>query len=222
MSLAELQSLRMQIAGGKEVVYEGQNHHSAYILRKGWACSYKRLRDGSRQIIDIQIPGDFLGLRSLLLRTSDHSFMTLTDVEVSRVSPERLAGIFHATPRLALAFLWAASRDEAMIVEHLVNIGRRDALERTLHFLLELGARLKLIGCGTEESYPCPVSQSILADTLGMTAIHFNRTLRQLREMKLAVVRDGAVTFFDVERAAELSGFDLAYLDQGSLARTPS
>ncbi len=206
----------MYLEAGKEVVYEGQRYHSAYILRKGWACSYKRLRDGGRQIIDIQIPGDFLGLRSLLLRTSDHSFVTLTGVEMCKINPDRLLDLFRSTPRLGMAFLWAASRDEAMVVEHLVGIGRRDAFERTAHFLLELGARLKLVGYGTGDSYAFPASQSILADTLGMTAIHLNRVLRQLREANLVIFREGLVSFPDIERAAAITGFDLAYLDQGS------
>src|SRR5690606_7811928 len=178
--LQDLQRLRSQIPAGKEVVYEGQHSHTAYILRQGWACSYKRLRDGSRQIIDIQVPGDFLGLRSLLLRASDHSFLTITDVEVARLDRHRMLEVFRRTPRLAVALMWAASRDEATVVEHLVSIGRRGAFERTAHFLLELGERLKLVGIGDGCTYPCPISQSILADALGMTAIHINRVLRQL------------------------------------------
>jgi len=213
--LDDLQKVRMHIVAGKEVVHEGQHHHSAYILRKGWACSYKRLRDGGRHIIDIQVPGDFLGLRSLLLRTSDHSFVTLTDVEVCRIEPERLFEMFRSTPRLAAALLWAASRDEAMVVEHLVGIGKRQAFERTAHFLLELGARLKLVGYGTGDKYSCPISQSVLADALGMTAIHLNRVLRQLREEQVVFFRNGMVIFPNVEQAAEITGFDLAYLDQG-------
>lgn len=214
--LEDLQRHRMQFAAGNEVVYQGQTNRGAYILRKGWACSYKRLRDGSRQIIDIHLPGDFLGVRSLLLRTSDQSFITLTDVEVSKVTVEAMWDVFRAAPKLAVSLLWAASRDEAMVVEHLVSVGRRGALERTAHFLLELGARLHLIGCGTGDNYPCPISQAVLADALGMTTIHLNRVLRQLREIKLVVFREGTVTFPDVHRAAEFTGFDLRYLDHGT------
>lgn len=213
--LRDLQKNRVIISSGSEVVYEGQHRHSAYILRSGWACSYKRLRDGGRQIIDIHVSGDFLGVRSLLLRKSDHAFVTLTEVEVAKIEMDMVAEVFRATPRLALGLLWAASRDEALVVEHLVSIGRRGALERTAHFLLELGARLKLVGIGTGDRYPCPVSQSILADTLGMTTIHLNRVLRQLREAQLVIFRDGTVMIPNLERAGELTGFDLGYLDHG-------
>jgi len=201
---------------GREITHEGQQDHAAYILHDGWACSYKRLHDGGRQVINIQIPGDFLGLRSLLLRSSDQSLVALTAVEVSRVHPEQLFEMFRTAPRLAMTWLWAASRDEAMIVEHLVSLGRRDAIAGTVHFLLELGARMKLIGRGTADGYACPLSQSTLADTLGITAIHLNRVLRQLRESKLLVFREGMVTFLDRERLAEIADFDLTYLDQGA------
>jgi CRP-like cAMP-binding protein len=78
--------------------------------------------------------------------------------------------------------MWAASRDEAMVVEHLVNIGRRNAIERTAHFFMELAERLSLIGLGTEAEFKCPLTQFVLADALGLTAIHVNRVLRRLRE----------------------------------------
>lgn len=213
LALEDLQSVRSSIPAGRDVAHDGAHHH-AYILRRGWACSYKRLRDGSRQIIDIHVPGDFLGLRSILLRRTDYSFATLTDTEVSQVDTERLADIFRVTPRLAVALLWAASRDEAMVVERLVSIGKRDAFERTVHFLLELGERLRLIGCGKADGYSCPVSQTVLADALGMTAIHLNRVLRQLRETNMVIFRDGVVHFPDRDGAIEFSGADFAYLDQ--------
>jgi CRP-like cAMP-binding protein len=183
-------------------------------------CSYKLLPNGTRQIVDFQVPGDFLGLRSVLFRTSDHNVEALTRVEVSEVSSNDLIYAFANTPRLATAVLWAASRDEAMVVEHLVDIGRRNALERTAHFLLELGSRLKLVGLGTREGFPCPLSQYMLADALGLSAVHINRVLRQLREKGLLTFRSGQVIFDDFDRLVEVADFDTAYLDQdGPLLR---
>jgi len=217
--LEKLQGPRIFCNAGKEILYEGQHGHSAYILHEGWVYSYKRLHDGARQIIDVKIPGDFLGARSLPLRACDQSYVALTDVEISRINTERLWDAFRGEQRLALALLWAAARDGAMVVEHLVSIGRRDALTRTAHFLLELGARMRLVGQGTTESYGCPLSQNLLADALGLTSIHLNRVLRQMREANLLLFRDGVVTFLDRETLAEITGFDLAYLDHGAPSR---
>ena len=219
-ALAVFHQRRRAFEPGVDLVRQGQLGQLAYILADGWVCSYKLLPNGTRQIVDFQIPGDFLGLRSVLFRTADHNVEAMTKVEVSEVSPNDLIDAFANTPRLATAVLWAASRDEAMVVEHLVDIGRRNALERTAHFLLELGARLKLVGLGTKEGYACPLSQYMLADALGLSAVHINRVLRQLREEGLLTFRSGQVIFDDFERLVELADFDTAYLDQdGPLLR---
>ena len=213
-TLARLHQRRRAVVAGRELVHEGQSEQTAYILAEGWVCSYKALPDGSRQIVDFQIPGDFLGLRSVLLRTSDHSIEAVTDIEVSEVLAGDLLEAFAKTPRLATAVLWAASRDEAMVVEHLVGVGRRDAQGRMAHCLLELGARLALVGRGDKTGYDCPLTQYLLADALGLSAVHVNRVLRQLREKGLVTFRDGKVRFHDHQGLVSLADFDLGYLDQ--------
>lgn len=203
---------RLTFVDKKDMVYEGQSDPSAYIIAKGWVCSYKLLRGGGRQIVDFQIPGDFIGLRSVLFRTSDHSIEPIRKVEASEVKIKDLLSAFGTSPRLATAVLWSASTDEAIVVERLVSLGRRNAVERVAHLLLELGARLKLVGLATRTSYECPLSQYLLADALGLSAIHINRVLRQLREEGLLTFRDGTVTFDNLEQLVELAEFNTAYL----------
>lgn len=212
--LARLHGRRRIFMAGRDLVHQGQSHHAAYILSKGWASSYKIQQDGSRQIIDFQIPGDFLGLRSLLLRRSDHSFEAVVDIHAVEILTTDLLDTFTQAPRLGAALLWAASRDEAMVVEHLVSIGRRSADQRMAHFLLELGARLTLIGMGSDEGYDCPLTQYHLADGLGLSPVHVNRVLRRLREKGLLTFRDGRVIFDDYAGLVALAGFDPVYLDQ--------
>ena len=212
-TLDQLHQRRRSFVAGVDLVHQGQANQSVYILAKGWACSYKLLPNGGRQIVDFQIPGDFLGLRSVLFRTADHNIEPVTQVEASEVVITDLLDAFTRTPRLATAVLWAASRDEAMVVEHLVGIGRRNALERMAHYLLELGARLKLVGLGTKQGYDCPLSQYMLADALGLSAVHVNRVLRQLREMGLLTFQRGYVAFDDFDGMVALADFDKAYLD---------
>ena len=219
-TLARFYRRRRRFQSGHEMIHEGQKHASAFILAEGWACSYKLLPDGERQIVDFQIPGDFLGLRSILFRTSDHSIEAVTPIEASEVVATDIFDAFSHAPRLATAVLWAASRDEAMVVEHLVNLGRRSAEERMAHFLLELAARLKLVGLGDMTGYDCPLTQYHLADALGLSAVHVNRVLRHMREEGLVTFQKGRVVFDDFVRLKGLAGFDTAYLDQdGPLLR---
>jgi CRP-like cAMP-binding protein len=205
--LSDMQLSSVRMKAGKELVHEGQTGHLAYILQDGWACSFKLLPDGGRQIINFPLPGDCVGLRSVLLRTSDHSFSALTDVVVSSVEASRMMDVFNEFPRLGAAILWAASRDEAMVVEHLVNIGRRSAVERTAHFFLELCERLRLVGLASEVEFICPLNQYVLADALGLSAIHVNRVLRQLRERKLMTLKDRKITIQNMPALKQLAGF---------------
>jgi CRP-like cAMP-binding protein len=101
-----------------------------------------------------------------------------------------------------------------MVVEHLVRLGSRDASKRMAHFLLELGARLTLVGLGSKSGYACPLRQYHLADALGLSSVHVNRVLRDLREAGLVSFRDGQVKFLDYAGLVKLAGFDTAYLDE--------
>jgi CRP-like cAMP-binding protein len=208
--LADLQSAPFALARGEELVHEGQLRQAAFILQEGWACSFKLLPDGGRQIITFPVPGDCVGLRSMLLRTSDHSFSALTDAVVTPIEAPRLMQMFTEFPHLGAAVLWATSRDEAMIVEHLVSVGRRSAIERTVHFFLELFDRLKLVGLTSQDEFDCPLNQYALADALGLSTIHVNRVLRRLREQKLMTFRAHRVTLHDPAALKALAGYESA------------
>lgn len=212
--LDNLHNRRRNFAIGRDLVQQGQADHGTYILVSGWACSYKIQRDGQRQVIDFRLPGDFLGLRSLISNVCDHSIEPITDIEVIEIQASDLLGAFANTPRLAMAIFWAASRDEAMAAEQLVRVGRRKGAERVAHFLLELSARLNLIGIGSKAGFACPLTQYLLADALGLSAVHVNRVMRDLREKGLVTFHDGYVSFDDYDKLIEFSDFDSTYLDQ--------
>lgn len=211
--VSDLYRRRRKFPVGVDMIHQGQTDQSAFVIASGWACSYKLLRGGARQIVDFQIPGDFVGLRSVLFRTSDHNVEPITPVRASVVSESELLSAFSRTPRLATAVLWAASRDEAMVVEHLVDLGRRTASERMAHFLLELNMRLRLVGMADKTGFACPLSQYLLADALGLSAIHVNRVLRELREEGLVTFQKGRVVFDNYDDLVTLADFDRSYLD---------
>ena len=204
---------RRSFLPGSHLIQEGQSDHTVFVLTEGWTSSYKTLRDGRRQIVDFQIPGDFLGLRSLLFRTADCGIESITPVRAWVIKSKNLHDTFEKFPHIATAVLWSTLCDEAIVVERLVSLGRRDAAERMAHFFLELGERLRLVGLGTETGFACPLSQHHLADTLGFSAVHVNRVLRQLREQGLLTFRNGNVMFDNFDGLAAFAGFDAAYLN---------
>jgi CRP-like cAMP-binding protein len=214
VEISEFHRRRRGFPVGVDMIHQGQNKQSAFVISSGWACSYKILHDGTRQIVDFQIPGDFLGLRSVLFRVADHNVEPITPLQASEFKQRDLLDAFTRSPRLSTAVLWAASRDEAMVVEHLVNLGRRNAAQRMGHFLLELAARLQLVGMATRAGYACPLSQYLLADALGLSAVHVNRVLRELREEGLMTFQKGRVVFDDYDGLVEFCSFDRSYLDQ--------
>ncbi|MEQ1670968.1 MAG: Crp/Fnr family transcriptional regulator [Hyphomicrobium sp.] len=206
--LAQLQSSSIEVARGAEFVHQGETGNVAYILQSGWACSSKLLPDGGRQVITFPIPGDCVGLRSILLRTADHSVAAVTDSIVSRIQISRILEVFNEFPHLATAILWATSRDEAMVVEHLASVGRRTAIERTAHFFLELYDQLTLIEMAQDGTFNCPLSQYELGDALGLSAIHVNRVLRMLREQGLMTFNAHTVTLHNIRGLKELAGYE--------------
>ena len=216
--LSDLQRNPVRVKAGTVLIEEGRAAACVFILMSGWACSYKQLSRGSRQIISFPLPGDIIGLGGVLMRTSDQSCAALTDAEVSCVDVGHMMTVFAKCPRLIAAFLGSASRDHAMIVEHLVNVGRRSAVERVAHCVLELGQRLQLVGLASKAGYECPLTQYDLADALGLSPIHVNRVLRRLREQRLLTLKSRRLIVHSPEAVKKLAGYDGGYLDQGAAA----
>ena len=211
--LAEIQRNPLKVKRGKQLTLEGQTGHKAFVLHDGWACSYKTA--AQRRASD-HLLSDRWGLCRAAQRpaTNGGSFLLGFD------GCGRQSGGRHA--RLEVCDRLPAPRsrdpvgrlpDEAMVVEHLVNIGRRNAIERTAHFFMELAERLTLVGMATETEFKCPLSQFVIADALGLTAIHVNRVLRALRELDLLTVRKGSVRIHDLARLRKLAGFQGGYLN---------
>ncbi len=203
-----------EFEAGTELGREGESQDDCLIVLEGWGCKYKTLEDGSRQIVHFPILGDFVGVHARLFKAADHSFATITACKLAVLSAERLQDVIQSYPRLGQAILWSAARDEAIMVEHLVNVGRRNAQQRTAHFLLEICKRMDFAGLGKDGRYRCPLTQEHLADALGLTSIYVNRVLRQLREKKLVSLEKGELHIKDFSKLSELAAFDPDYLDQ--------
>lgn len=205
---------RRTFAGGSQLISRASNVSSAYVLVSGWAFSFRKLPDGSRQITDIRIPGDFIGLRSVLLRNCDNRVEAILQTQAVELLQQELLDLFQHSPRLGMCLLGAASKDAAMSAEHCARMGRRTSTERMAHFLLEMNVRLRRVGMADLNGYRCPLSQYVLADFLGLSPVHVNRVLRDLRELGLVTFQHGRVTFNDYRGLVEFVDFDGTYLQQ--------
>lgn len=202
------------IEKGEELRFGSSRQHKAYLVADGWACTFAPLPNGTRQIIDIALPGDFLGLRGLMLRHASCQGAMLSGSVVYELDAYLLVDLFEAAPRLAAAILWAGARDETLLVERLTSIGHRSAIERVICLFLEFKARLDQVGKCSNGVFSCPLKQGQIASALALTPVHLSRVLRKLREMRVLRIRDGSVEFINEERAVAMTNFDAGYLDQ--------
>lgn len=193
------------------IMHQGESEDRTFIVQSGWGCICKDLVDGERQIADLALPGDVIGMR-VDKGDSHKSFVSLTDMVVFEARAKVVIRALGHSEKLAEVLFWAISRQRAILIEHMTNLGRRSAAVRTGHFLLEIRARLQAAGIDANRGYDCPLTQYDLADALGLTAIHVNRMLRELREQGFLSFRHGTVEFFDPEGLAAFCSFDPRYL----------
>jgi CRP-like cAMP-binding protein len=202
---------------GTYLVMEGREVNSVSILSEGWAVRYKTLSDGRRQILNILLPGDIVGFFALLFKVADYGIETLTPVRLNVFTPELLLDACRYAPRLAIALGWLAGQDERQLDEQIMRIGRRGATERIAHLFMELHHRLLQVGISDEDARSLPLTQTVLADTLGMSHVHTNRSFRALVREGLVTRRDGEIVLLDTGALARLAGFNAAYLEQEPL-----
>ncbi|RYD89702.1 MAG: Crp/Fnr family transcriptional regulator [Sphingomonadales bacterium] len=193
----------------------GQKLTYSTLLVEGLMCRYKDLSDGQRQITEIHVPGDFADLHSFTLKHLDHNVMTLTPCTIARSPHDRIQKLCEEFPRLARIFWFSTNLDACIHREWEVSLGRRNALERTAHLLCELHVRLGLVGLADDTGYALPLTQAELAECLGLTSVHVNRVLRELREAGLVEFRGGRVVLGNIAGLRRVAEFDPAFLYLG-------
>jgi CRP-like cAMP-binding protein len=199
------------------LVQEGDPPAGVFLVLEGFACRYKLRADGARQIMAYLVPGDACDFDVALLGAMDHSIATLSDCKVVRIAPETIQELLRR-PALAAALRKSVLVDEATTREWLVNVGRRAAVERLAHLFCELHLRLRAVGRADENRFELPLTQPDLADTTGMTSVHVNRSLRELRQKRLIDLRHRQLTILDVPRLKQLAEFKPGYLHLGEQA----
>ena len=215
--LGNLQSTIRTVARNRDIISEGRKYDGLLVLIEGVSIRYRILHDGRRQVLNITLPGDFIGFPGCFFESALYSITALTDCIVSVVPFARLLGLFERCPRIAATIFWSFSCEAAMYAEHLIDVGRRSALERVAHFLLELLTRLQAIGLADERSYQMPLTQELVGDALGLSVPHVSRTLKQLREDDLVAVDGQRVIIKDIEALSTLADFERTYLSRFQL-----
>jgi CRP-like cAMP-binding protein len=186
-------------AAGTEFLAEGEALQKPRFLLSGWACRARVLPDGRRQILGFYLPGEAIAFRQSDIAASSWSGVALTAIELADASGvhDLVANCPSNTPGLATACQRAAVLEETYLLNQISRIGRQSAYERVVHLFLELYGRLNMAGLAARDQFHMPVTQEVLADALGLSIVHINRTLQQLRREKLIELRDSTVVLLE-------------------------
>lgn len=187
-----------------------EDTHSAhlYTLLSGWAFRYKLLPDGRRQILNYMLPGDLLGLQGSVIGRMEHSVEALSPMVLCVFQRDRLDELFRHHPGLAFDITWLASREERILDEHLLSLGRRSAMERAAYLLAFLHHRAVSVGLAASSSLYIPITQMHVADTLGLSIVHTNKTLRKLADRELIRWLDRSCEVLDARGLMDVAGWD--------------
>ena len=206
-------------APGEDVIAEGEEPREVNLVLSGWGCRYKQLEDGRRQITAFFLPGDLCDLNIFILRAMDHSVSALTTLTVAQLTREAFEQLMDGHPRITQALWWEALVNIAIQREWTVNIGQRNALERVGHLLCELFIRLRATGLTSENGCDFPITQADLAAATGLSVVHVNRTLQELRHAGLIVLHGKHLSIPDFPALMKVSLFNPNYLHLDRVGR---
>lgn len=201
--LRSLADRRERHGPGEQLAAEGGGVRPRFVV-SGWACRQRLMPDGRRQIFSLLLPGDAIGFRARPQLSSIVALTALETIDAGAVQDTIRRG---AAPGLARALTAAEFVEDALLLDHAVRLGRLTAFERVAHFMLELQRRLEIVGLGDHQRFPLPLTQEILADALGLSIVHVNRTLQQLRRAGLIELRSGVAILLQPEALAKLCDY---------------
>jgi CRP-like cAMP-binding protein len=210
--LAEAADERLSFRAGENLVLEGSRPVHSMLVTSGYTSRYKMLPDGQRQVTAIHLPGDFVDLHSLLLKEMDHSVGALSPCTVITFPHERLVALTERFPHLTRLLWLLTVLDGAIHREWLVGMGRLSAIERSAHLLCEIYSRLVAIGNAGDNQFNLPITQAALADAVGISTVHVNRVLQELRQGDYLSWDGGMLRIIDWDRLKDLAKFDDHYL----------
>jgi CRP-like cAMP-binding protein len=205
--VSEFKKGELRAEAGTMLFLEGTSSAHLYTLLSGWAFRYKLLPDGRRQILNYCFPGDFIGLQGSVMQEMQHSIEALSDMVLCVFQREGLWQLFEKHAGLSFDVTWLAARSEQMLDQQLLSVGRRSALERCAHLLLHLSRRAEALELtGAPNKVRIPITQQHIADTLGMSLVHTNRTLGRLIRDRVIRWKEHEFEILNFKRLAEIAG----------------
>ena len=209
--LALIESLKKEqvvIEAGAAVIQEGQSNAPLYTLLSGWAFRFKTLSDGRRQILNFLLPGDFIGVQQKMGDAAAHGVDTLTSAVFCTFQRDSLWEIHRRSPSMGFNITWLTAHEESLVDDTLLSVGRRSAEERIATLLIVLFKRAAALLPGVNtgaQGVPFPLTQQHIADGLGLSLVHTNKTLRKLERRGLHRIQDGRLHLLDVKALARLA-----------------
>ncbi|MCI5074851.1 Crp/Fnr family transcriptional regulator [Oricola sp.] len=193
---------------GSTILVEGTHSPHLYTVLSGWGFRYKTLEDGRRQILNYVLPGDFIGVQGSLLSEMHHSVEALSDMILCVFERSRLFELYEKHPELGFDITWLAAREEQMLDEHLLSVGRRSAAERAAYLLAFLNERAESVALFSRGNRIAPLTQQHVADTLGLSLVHTNKTLRKLTSQNAIAWLDSGFEIKDIDVLKQIAGWD--------------
>ena len=201
-----------QVPADQMLVRSGQRLESSVVLLNGWMARSKDLQSGERQVTELHVAGDFADLHGFTLKCLEHDVVTLSDCTIGVVPHDRMKELTERHPRLARIYWFSTNVDAAIHREWVLSLGQRSAISRMAHLFCELYERLDVVGRASGGGYEFPLTQRELSECLGLTVVHANRTLQELRRRGLVELEKGRVTILDRKKLETIAEFDPAYL----------
>ena len=216
-AILKLGSVRPRtVKARQDILREGDDPKDVYLITEGWACQYKTLEDGARQIVGLFVPGDICDLHVYILTEIDYSIGTLTPLRYTRISPTEFDELGDNHPRIMRALLWESLVSASIQREWTVNVGQRDAFESLAHLCCEMFTRLRLVGLAPDNSCAFPLTQRDLADSLGLTETHVGRVVAKLNASDFASLHRRTLTVQNLRKLQSAARFNPHYLHQAT------
>ncbi|MCV0394086.1 MAG: Crp/Fnr family transcriptional regulator [Rhizobiaceae bacterium] len=206
--VSTFKSGELNVDKGATVLVEGSHSPHLYTVLSGWGFRYKLLSDGRRQILNYVMPGDLIGLQAGLMEEMQHSVEALSPMLLCVFERDRLGTLFERHPGLAFDITWLASREEQMLDENLLSVGRRSAVERAAYLVAFLQSRAAGVGLVGARRKEIPLTQQHVADTLGLSLVHTNKTIRKLVLRGLLRWGGGGFEVIDLDGLLSLSRWE--------------